>query len=83
MTEKNEEERFKQKVIEGFGQHIIKLKLSKNITSAKLAQLSNLTASNLSRLENGKANPTLLSLIKLAHALDITLESLMKDYDIR
>lgn len=80
MTAKEEEKIFRKKALIEFGEHIVKLRQIKNINSVKLAELSELTPANISRIEKGKINPTLLSLIKLSHAFGIPMETLMKGY---
>jgi transcriptional regulator with XRE-family HTH domain len=83
MTEKEETTRLKKRATIAFGKHIIKLRLAENLTSAELAIRSNLTASNMSRIEGGRTNPTLISLIRFAHAFGLTLEGLMKGYVVK
>ena len=80
-TSKDDVAAFKKNVLKKFGEHIIQLRKSQNLTSAELARRSDFTASNMSRLEMGKSNPTLISLIKLANAFSVTLEGLLKGFN--
>ncbi|MCL2520701.1 MAG: helix-turn-helix transcriptional regulator [Spirochaetaceae bacterium] len=50
--------------------NLIEARLKQNITQAKLAELTGLKQSNISRLERGTANPTVSTLKKLAKAFN-------------
>ncbi len=80
ITGQDEVVKFKKNVLIKFGQHIVELRRSQNITSAELARRSDLTASNMSRMEMGRSNPTLITLIKIANAFCTSLEGLMKGF---
>jgi transcriptional regulator with XRE-family HTH domain len=49
----------------------------KQLTQKDLAQLCNITQTTVSEIENGKANPTLDVLLKLAAALQVPLAGLV------
>ena len=53
---------------------IIKARTQKGITQTKLAELIGTKQSVISRLESGRANPSLFFLKKLADALDTDLK---------
>ena len=53
---------------------IIEIRKKKNITQAKLAQLTKLTQSVIARFESKKAEPQLGTLLKILEALDCELE---------
>jgi predicted transcriptional regulator len=53
---------------------IIELRISHNITQLELAERINDRQSNIARLENGNANPSIEKLQKIADALDTKLE---------
>ena len=53
---------------------IIELRISHNITQLELAERINDRQSNIARLENGNANPSIEKLQKIAEALDTKLE---------
>lgn len=80
---KDEVVKFKKNVLKKFGKHILELRKSYSFTSAELAKRSDLTASNMSRMEMGRSNPTLMSLIKIANAFCITLERLLKGFVVK
>jgi transcriptional regulator with XRE-family HTH domain len=83
MKEREENSRFKKKAMKEFGEHLVRLRRDRKLTAAKVAELSEMTASNFSRIEGGNANPTLISLLKLAQAFGLTLEGLMKGYNVK
>jgi transcriptional regulator with XRE-family HTH domain len=58
------------------GKQIQKLRESKGISQQDLAAKCNFEKSNMSRLEAGRVNPTLLTLGKVANALEVTLAEL-------
>ena len=47
--------------------------MSKGRTQAQLSEMTGIQRSNLSRLENGKTNPNIETLSKIAIALDTTI----------
>lgn len=59
-------------------QNIKRLRVSKSLSQEKLARLADVTHVNLSKLERGeKDNPTMKTLIKLANALEVTIDELV------
>ncbi|PRY38259.1 XRE family transcriptional regulator [Umezawaea tangerina] len=64
-------------VLEGVGQRLRVLRRSRGTTLAELAGETGLTASTLSRLENGKRRPTLEQLLPLARAHGVPLDDLV------
>ena len=68
----------REKLQKKFGEHLVKLRKSMNITGAVLARRCEMEKSHMSRLEHGHVNATLFQLKKLADGLGITLEQLMK-----
>jgi len=61
------------------GAAIRRVRLSKNISQEKLALLAEVDRSYVGRVERGDNNVAILTLSKLASALDVTLEKLMKE----
>jgi len=53
---------------------LIKVRKEQNITQEQLALRTGIKRSNISRLERGRGNPTLLTLKKLAEAMNKKLE---------
>ena len=61
------------------GQRIRECRLSKNISMKKLAALTGLQVSHLSKIENDKLTPTLATLEKICNALKIDIKDFYKD----
>lgn len=59
------------------GERIRKLRLSKNVTLAKLAAECDFEKSNMARIEKGKTNPTFKTLLKISKALSISVIELV------
>jgi transcriptional regulator with XRE-family HTH domain len=53
------------------GKRIKIARAEKNIKQAELASMCNFEKASMSRLEAGKANPTILTLLKVSKALDL------------
>jgi transcriptional regulator with XRE-family HTH domain len=66
-----------QDVLAGVGPRLHALRKARNISLAALAAETDLTASTLSRLENGKLRPTLEQLLPLARAHGVPLDDLV------
>ncbi|MGV9381306.1 helix-turn-helix domain-containing protein [Nonomuraea sp. NPDC003707] len=64
-------------VLAGVGPRLRALRRARGTTLAALANETGLTASTLSRLENGKLRPTLEQLLPLARAHDVPLDDLV------
>lgn len=60
------------------GEAIRRIRLSKDISQEKLALLAEVDRSYVGRIERGDNNVAMLTLIKLAQAMDITLAKLME-----
>ena len=59
------------------GQRIIALRTKKGWTQADLAREADKAPQAIEKLENGKVNPTLYSLLEIAKALDVSLATLV------
>lgn len=64
-------------VLAGVGPRLHALRRARNLSLAALAAETGLTASTLSRLENGKLRPTLEQLLPLARAHGVPLDDLV------
>ncbi|WP_190079296.1 helix-turn-helix domain-containing protein [Streptomyces longisporoflavus] len=64
-------------VLAGVGPRLRALRQARGATLAALAEVTGLTASTLSRLENGKLRPTLEQLLPLARAHGVPLDDLV------
>lgn len=68
------------KIKANFGTHIRKLRDSKNYSLRKVAAQCDLDDSNISKIENGKFNVQLSTIIELAKGLEVHPSELL-DYD--
>ena len=59
------------------GSGIRKARKEKNMSQSELAALCNFEKSNMSRIEAGNANPTILTLRKICKALQVKLSVLL------
>lgn len=58
------------------GKKIREIRLQKKITQTEIAYRCGFDKSNYNTIESGKRNPTILSLIKIANALEVSLTDL-------
>jgi len=63
--------------LEKLGKNIAKIRKKKNFTQYKLAKEIFADQSNLARIEDGKVNPTVKTLLKISSALNCTLKDLV------
>lgn len=61
------------------GLRIKNLRQNLHLSQEKLAEMSFLHTTYIGQLERGQKNPSLLSLLKIANALEVTPESLIAD----
>ena len=66
-------------VLVALGTAIRRVRLSKNISQEKLALLAEVDRSYVGRVERGDNNVAILTLSKLAQAMDVTLAKLMHE----
>ena len=59
------------------GKRIKAIRKSKGITQAQLAEMTNMSNIFISRIETGAKNVSLTSLIKIAVALNVTIDELV------
>jgi len=58
-------------LLEQFGTHIRSIRVSKKLTYRKMATQCNIDFSNLRKIEQGKLNVTLITILELAKGLDV------------
>lgn len=68
-----DKEQLKKKV----GQRIVDLRSQKGWSQSDLARACNKDRQALEKLENGKVNPTIYSLLEIANALEVPLKKLI------
>jgi transcriptional regulator with XRE-family HTH domain len=60
------------------GKNLKKIRTRRNITQVKIANILGVDRSFVSNIENGKNNPTLLTIANLAKALKVPVDELFK-----
>jgi transcriptional regulator with XRE-family HTH domain len=61
-----------EKILIHFGKHLKKLRQQRGITQEDLAYSSGISLSQIARIETGKINPTLCTLIEIAKNLKVS-----------
>lgn len=64
------------KYLKHFGENLQKLREEREISTRQFADLAEISHSSVGRLESGQTNPTLTTLIKLADALGVSIDTL-------
>lgn len=64
-----------------FTMNLKKLMIEREMTAADIARKTGMTQATLSRYINGKRTPNINSVIKIAKALNVPIELLMKGVD--
>ena len=70
----------KQELLNNVGKRIQELRVSKGLTQVDLVGKidGDIDTTNISRIESGRTNPTIYTLFRIAVALDVKLEELVK-----
>ncbi len=63
------------------GQAVLKLRKGYGLSLAELSQHSGVAKSIISQIERNETNPTLTTIWRLAHALDVSIESMLRGTD--
>jgi transcriptional regulator with XRE-family HTH domain len=74
----NEEEKY----FKLFGQRLKRIRAEKQISQEKLADLSSLTPTYISKLESGTENPSLRTIVRLSISLNIPPSKFLDEPDI-
>jgi putative transcriptional regulator len=67
----------KEQLKKKLGQRIVELRSQKGWTQSDLARACSKDRQALEKLENGKVNPTIYSLLEIAKALEVPLKKLV------
>ena len=67
----------KEQLKKKIGQRIVELRTKKGWSQSDLARACNKDRQAMEKLENGKVNPTLYSLLEIANALGVPLKKLV------
>ncbi|WP_026711780.1 helix-turn-helix domain-containing protein [Flavobacterium filum] len=70
----------KQELLKSVGKRIQDIRISKGLTQVDLVGKidGDIDTTNISRIESGRTNPTIYTLHRIAVALDVKLEELVK-----
>jgi transcriptional regulator with XRE-family HTH domain len=71
----------KHQILNRFAEHLIKLREAKGLSIRQLAAASSLEYSQVQRIEKGKVNFAVTTLVALAQGLDVPLKKLA-DFDV-
>ena len=71
-----------KKFLMNLGARIKEIRLKKNLTQNDLAIQCNFEKASMSRIESGKANPTIKTLLRISQALDVKFSVLSQMEDI-
>jgi len=72
------EDKLNSSYLKKVGQKIREIRNEKNITQVELGYRCNFEQPSIARIEAGRTNPNLLTLKKIAEALDVPIEELFK-----
>ena len=67
--------------MEPIGENIKRLREQKNLSQKELAGMIEVNPAQYGRVENNKVEPTLRTLLKIANALEVTLDDLVNPKD--
>lgn len=70
----------KEKFLIEFGKHIRALRKEHGLTSSELGHKMEIERFHVSRLENGKVNPTLTTIKRLARSFDMEVSEFMQGF---
>ena len=65
-----------EKYLKDFGKNLKKLRIEKGFSTRKFADEADIAHSAVGRLESGRSNPTITTLIRIADALGVDLNKL-------
>jgi transcriptional regulator with XRE-family HTH domain len=64
------------KILVDFGKNLQKLRKARKLSTREFAYAAEISHSSVGRLEKGESNPTLTTLLKIADALDVDINTL-------
>jgi transcriptional regulator with XRE-family HTH domain len=71
----------KEDILEKFGAHVKQLRKDKGMTMLEVEVLTGISEGSISKIENGKKNPALTTIIKLAKGLSTPPSELLSLFD--
>ena len=66
-----------EEILLAFGNSLKRIRKQKNFTQEKLAYTSNISLSQIARIETGKINPTLCTIVEIAKTLGVDYKDMM------
>lgn len=63
---------------ERLGRNLKRIRTEKNISQGEIGRILEVDKSFVSNIENGKTNPTLATIVKIAKAIGVSVGELMK-----
>jgi transcriptional regulator with XRE-family HTH domain len=66
-----------KRILDSFARNFKAIRLKKNLTQEELAYQSDVSLSQIARIETGRINPTLCTLVVLAKALKVDASELV------
>ncbi|MCA4900039.1 MAG: helix-turn-helix domain-containing protein [Bacteroidota bacterium] len=66
-----------EKLLKKFGKHLQAVRKQKGLTQEDLAYQSNISLSQIARIETGRINPTLCTLVEISKTIDVDLKDLV------
>jgi len=71
----------KKEVLEKFGAYVRQIRNDKGITMLEVEVATGISEGSISKIENGKKNPALTTIIKLAKGLSVAPSDLLSLFD--
>lgn len=65
-------------IVKRFGKRVREIRLGKNMSQGDIAKILNVHRTYVSSIERGIRNPSLLTMAKIAKALGVSIEELIK-----
>ena len=69
---------FMQKTVKKFGKKVREIRLSKKMSQGDVAKILSVSPTYISSIERGQRNPSLITMEKIAKALKIKIDELIK-----
>jgi len=66
-----------EKILRSLGERVREIRKDRALSQEALAERADIHVNHLRRIELGQANPTYLVLLRISHALDVSLPKLL------
>lgn len=71
----------KKEILEKFGAYVRQVRNDKGLTMLEVEVITGISEGSISKIENGKKNPALTTIIKLANGLSVPPSELLTLFD--